>query len=173
MYMDVYGGMIVGTRFGRFLEDDWRRIGDRTSLRSSPGRDSTFRIASSSPWRAFIVAGSVGYTGYIGVRRVRRVRETALTASTPFNGVARKVPFSEPACVQAIDFTSRFPPRQLEARGIWARILELDIWTTKIEFRACDLTPGGSKKRSYQFLMRWMDADGCGYLWILDGISDI
>ena len=36
--------------------------------------------------------------------------------------------------------------RQLEARGIWARVLELDIGTTKNEFRACDLPPGGREK---------------------------
>ena len=67
-----------------------------------------------------------------------------------------------------IDFTSWFPPRQLEARGIWARILELDIGTIKNGFRACDLTPGGSKKRSYRFLMHWMwvDVDGYGCMWM-------
>ena len=32
------------------------------------------------------------------------------------------------------------------AYHVWTRILELDIGTTKNEFRACDLTPGGSKK---------------------------
>ena len=42
------------------------------------------------------------------------------------------------------------------ARGIWARILELDIGTINNGFRAYDLTPGGSKKRSYRFLMHWM-----------------
>ena len=31
-----------------------------------------------------------------------------------------------------IDFASRFPPRQLEARGIWAKVMELDIGASKI-----------------------------------------
>ena len=48
-----------------------------------------------------------------------------------------------------IDFASRFPPRQLEARGFGAKILELGIGTMKIESGACDLPPEGSKEKSY------------------------
>ena len=49
-----------------------------------------------------------------------------------------------------IDFASRFPPRQLEARGFGAKILELGIESMKIESGACDLPPEGSKKKSYR-----------------------
>ena len=46
------------------------------------------------------------------------------------------------------------------ARGSGARILELDIGTTKNEFRACDLPPRGREKKSYRFLRHdrcWID----------------
>ena len=49
--------------------------------------------------------------------------------------------------IAEIDFASRFPPRQLDARGFEAKILELGIKTTKIESGACDLPPKCSKKR--------------------------
>ncbi len=48
-----------------------------------------------------------------------------------------------------IDFASRFPPRQLEARGFEAKILELGIETLKIESGACDLPPEGTKIKSF------------------------
>ena len=41
-----------------------------------------------------------------------------------------------------IDFASRFPPRQLEAK-----ILELAIGTIKIESGACDLPRGGGRRK--------------------------
>ena len=48
--------------------------------------------------------------------------------------------------IHEIDFASRFPPRQLEARGFEAKILELGIETLKIESGACDLLPEGAEK---------------------------
>ena len=49
----------------------------------------------------------------------------------------------------AIDFASRFPPRQLDAKGFEAKILELGIETMKIESGACDLPPEGTKEKSF------------------------
>ena len=48
----------------------------------------------------------------------------------------------QPAARYQMDFASRFPPRQLEAK-----ILEVAIGTIKIESGACDLPPEGSKER--------------------------
>ena len=56
-----------------------------------------------------------------------------------------------------IDFASRFPPRQLEARGFEAKILELGIETLKIESGACDLPPEGSEKKFWQIRERGME----------------
>ncbi len=47
---------------------------------------------------------------------------------------------------EKIDFASRYPPRQLNARGFEAKILEVGIGTTKIESGVCDLPPERSKK---------------------------
>ena len=42
-----------------------------------------------------------------------------------------------------IDFASRFPPRRLEAK----KKPTLDLGTSKFESGACDLPPGGSRKK--------------------------
>ena len=56
-----------------------------------------------------------------------------------------------------IDFASRFPPRQLEARGFEAKILELGIETMKIESGACDLPPEGTKEKELEDGYRMRD----------------
>ena len=55
---------------------------------------------------------------------------------------------------------SRFPPRHLEATGIWAKVFELSgIRTLKIESRVCDLPPGGSEKKELSMFDAWSVSD--------------
>ena len=84
-----------------------------------------------------------------------------MASCAPVRGFSGDLFKKRPKFAKIVEIASKLR----QNRGIWARILELDIGTTKNEFRACDLTPGGSKKTELS-IFDALDVGGCRCIWM-------